>query len=677
MSIPEQWFLPAHFILEMLAIFFSWIIFLLGWNAYTPNRPRNIIFLSCSLLSVGVLDLFRMMPYDGMPPLITANTPHKAIVFSLAAHMVAIFALGLVVFFPWKRFRYRSSRYLCLLASLCLCVGLIALILYRASWIPVTITEGNGLTPFKIGIEVAFAAILLLIMIGLLTKTGSRRIEGIHKGSLVTAIGCMILGQSCFIFYDQTTDAMNVVGHLLKVISFYYIYRSILKDSIHIPYARLVKLEKELIRSSETFSATIHSMEEARTEQMRLEEIQARKNSILEETSDFISIANSQGELLYCNETARNILGLESPLPPHRTIDQAFPQWAFEQVVNVGLPAAIRDGLWHGETALLDKAGKQLPVSQTIVAHKNGEGQVEYFSTICRDITERKQIEQRDKLSARLFECAREGFMVTDAKHAILQVNPACVAITGYGESEVLGNTPRMLSSGWHKSDFYDGMRHSIHETGHWSGQMWNKHKNGDYYLIEITISKVSDQSFEYYIAVFKDITEKQQLEAKLTHQASHDILTGLPNRETLAIRFEQAVQYVENQSLVICLMHLDIDNLKQVNAEFGHSVGDQLLIMIAERLKQSARASSTVARISGDEFVILLPDLRRQEDYIRVVDRTRETLSPPFEVASQRISITFSIRTCFYPDHGVTLDALIMNANPAIRPSTRTLKGQ
>ncbi|CAH1214897.1 hypothetical protein PAECIP111893_03865 [Paenibacillus plantiphilus] len=653
MSIPEQWFLPAHSMLEMLAIFVAWIIFLLGWNAYTPNRPRNIIFLSCSLLSVGVLDLFHMMSYDGMPPLITANNPHKAIVFSLAARMVAILALGLAVFLPWKRFRYRSSRYLCLLASLCLCVGLIALILYRASWIPVTITEGNGLTPFKIGIEAAFAAILLFIMISLLT-TGSRRIEGIHKGSLVTAIGCMLLGQSCFIFYDGTTDAMNVVGHLLKVISYYYIYRSF-----------------------ETCRATIHSMEEAMTQHMRLEELQARKNSILEGTSDFISIANAQGELLYCNETARNILGLESPLPPHRTIDQAFPQWAFEQVVKEGLPAAIRDGVWHGETALLDKAGKQIPVSQTIAAHKNGEGQVEYFSTICRDITERKQIEQRDKLSARLFECAREGFMVTDAKHAILQVNPACVAITGYEESEVLGNTPRMLSSGWHKSDFYDGMRHSIFETGHWSGQMWNKHKNGDYYLIEITISKVSDQSFEYYIAVFKDITEKQQLEAKLTHQASHDILTGLPNRETLAIRFEQAVQYVENQNLVICLMHLDIDNLKQVNAELGHSVGDQLLRMIAERLKQSARASSTVARISGDEFVILLPDLRRQEDYIRVVDRTRETLSPPFEVASQHITIAFSIGTCFYPDHGVTLDALIMNANPALRQSTRTLQGQ
>lgn len=748
--IPEQWFLPAHTTLEILSIFFAWIVFLLGWSAYTPDRPRNMIFLSCFFLSVGLLDFLHMMSFEGMPQFVTSNNTHKAIVFWLAARLVATFTLLAVVCLPWMRFQKNFSRYLSLIASVCMCMLLTWIGLFRADWIPETFIVGYGLTPFKIGMEVAILVILLVIM-GILLS-GFRKIEGIHKGSLMIAICFMILSGPCFIFYNHVTDLMNFVGHLLKVIAYYFIYQSILKDSVHVPFAKLVQLEKELIQTREKFAATIQSMQDAVivsdvsgriefinpnaqritqwseedalgirsetvvqveksgeeavptlttklgirmpiefsaspiiddngyhlgityvirdiTRRMESGKIQARMNAILEQAADFISIANSQGQILYCNEVARNILGIGSQHPLYNTAVQAYPEWAWELVLNQAVPTAVQDGLWHGETALLDKKGKEFPVLQTIVAHKNRDGQVEFFSTICRDITERKQAVQRDKLSAKLFESASEGFMITDAKHIILQVNPAFVTITGYAENEVIGKSPRILSSGWHKPDFYAGMWRSIQNTGRWSGEIWNKHKNGEYFLEEITISEVSDQTsdYAYYVAVFKDITEKKQLEAKLFHQASHDILTDLPNRLTLSERFEQALQYVQNHNLFVCVLYFNIDNLKLINETYGHSVGDQLLKLIAERLDVNARASSTVARIGGDEFVILLPDLRRQEDYVRVAEKTREVMSMPFDIVSPPIYVTFSIGICFYPDHGDTLAALIKNANHAM----------
>ncbi|MEX1030118.1 MAG: MASE3 domain-containing protein [Paenibacillaceae bacterium] len=749
--IPSQWFLPAHTSLEILSVFFSFIVFLLGWSAYTPDRPRNMIFLSCSFLSVGLLDFLHTMSYEGMPLFVTSNNTHKAIVFWLAARLVATFTLLIVVLLSWKRFQHSHSRYYSLFASLSLCVLLAWVGLFRADWIPKTYIVGYGLTPFKIGMEVAILVVLLFIMAILLT--GFRIIEGIHKWSLIIAICFMILSGPCFIFYNHITDLMNFVGHLLKAIAYYFIYQAILKDSVHVPYAKLVQTDKELIETREKFAATIHCMQEAViisgvsgqielinpsaqritqwseaealgkksemvvqvakpdgetdlilttrqgirvpiefstspiiddngyhlgitymirdiTEQIESGKIQARMNAILEQATNFISITNSRGEILYCNEAARNILGIESQRPLYSTAVQAYPEWAWDLVLNQAVPTAVQDGLWHGETVLLDKNGKQFPVSQTIVTHKNRDGQVEFFSTISHDITEHKQAEQRDKLSAKLFESASEGFMITDAQHIILQVNPAFVTITGYEEDEVLGNTPRILSSGWHKQEFYAGMWKSIQETSRWSGQIWNKHKNGEYYLEEITISEVNDQTsdYAYYVAVFKDITEEKQLEAKLFHQASHDILTDLPNRSTLSERFEQAMQYVQHHKLIICVLYLNIDNLKLINETFGHSVGDQLLKSIAEQLKFNARASSTVARIGGDEFVILLPDLRHQEDYMRVADKTCEVMSVPFDIVSPPIDVAFSIGICFYPDHGDTLDALIKNANHAMQ---------
>lgn len=749
--IPSEWFLPGHSALAILSIFFIYMVSFLGWSAHTSNRPRNLIFMSCFFLSVGLLDFIHTMSYEGMPDFITPNSTHKAIIFWLGARLIAAFTLLAVVCMPWKPFAKHTTRYICLITSLSLCGLLVWTGLYREHWIPNTFIAGSGLTPFKIGVEVGIMLILLLIMAILLAD--HRRIEGIHKGNLLVALCFMVISGICFIFYTQITDLMNFVGHLFKIVAYFFIYQSVLKDSVHVPFAKLVQSEKEMIQCKEKFSNTLHSVKEAvivtdefdriefinssaqqmtqwpetealgkkteaviqiekygkeamstlttksgtklpiefsvfpitgrngspigttymirdGTKQLESRKTIARLLSIVEHAADFIATANPQGNILYCNEKARSILGIESEQLPYLTTAQVYPKWALELVRKHGLPAAIQESFWMGETALLDKNEQEIPVSQTIVAHKNTDGEIEFYSSICRDLTERKKAEQRDKLSAKLFESMSEGFMITDAKHTILQVNFAFVAITGYEENEVLGKTPHFLSSGWHKPEFYAEMWKSIQETSRWSGQIWNRHKNGDYYLEEITISGVSDQStdYTYYVAVFKDITEKMKLEAKLFHQESHDILTDLPIRMTLYERFEQAKQYVQKHELIVCIMYIVIDNLRQINDKHGHSTGEQLLKMIARRLEANARASSTVARIGGDEFMILLPDLRRQSDYTRVAEKTCEIMSQPFDVISPSIKVAFNIGICFYPDHGDTLDVLIKNANHAVQ---------
>lgn len=278
-------------------------------------------------------------------------------------------------------------------------------------------------------------------------------------------------------------------------------------------------------------------------------------------------------------------------------------------------------------------------------------------------------LRQREKVFVTMFENANEAYMITDDQHRIIWINPAFVQITGYSKEEIIGQTPRQLSSGFHQEDFYNVMWQSIHEKGTWSGQLWNQHKDGEYYLIDLTIRRVKDDSSPRfnYVGTFRDITEYNQLEAELSYQKSHDQLTNLPMRTLLKQRFAQAKDYHAQSQLHIALLLLNIDQLHDINERYSFQVGDQILQQFAERLAKTNRASSTVSRLSGDEFVILLPDLRRQEDYILAIERIRKVVCAPYDVVKPPIEITFSTGVSFYPEHGEELDHLLKYASRAM----------
>jgi diguanylate cyclase (GGDEF)-like protein/PAS domain S-box-containing protein len=222
-------------------------------------------------------------------------------------------------------------------------------------------------------------------------------------------------------------------------------------------------------------------------------------------------------------------------------------------------------------------------------------------------ITERKHAEQTLRIAAAAFD-SQEAMMITDAHSVILQVNRAFTENTGYTAQELVGQTPRLLKSGRHDADFYQAMWESIHRTGVWQGEIWDRHKNGTVFPSWMTISAVknADGAVTHYVGSHFDITERKQAEERINDLAYFDQLTGLPNRTLLLDRLRQARTSSRDVSYG-AMLFIDLDNFKKLNDTLGHQMGDVLLKQVAQRLTRCVRAGDTVGRLGGDEFVVLL----------------------------------------------------------------------
>lgn len=212
------------------------------------------------------------------------------------------------------------------------------------------------------------------------------------------------------------------------------------------------------------------------------------------------------------------------------------------------------------------------------------------------------------RIAAIAFE-AQEGMMITDAASVIVRVNRAFTVITGYSETEVVGRTPRLLQSGRHDAQFYRAMWETIHRTGGWSGEIWDRRKNGEVYPKWLAISAVKndDGAVTHYIGTHFDISERKIAEKTIKQLAYFDQLTGLPNRSFLLDRLAEVIQEDGQSSSHGALMFIDLDYFKNLNDTLGHAMGDLLLTQVAQRLRACVREGDTVARLGGDEFVVML----------------------------------------------------------------------
>jgi diguanylate cyclase (GGDEF)-like protein/PAS domain S-box-containing protein len=268
-----------------------------------------------------------------------------------------------------------------------------------------------------------------------------------------------------------------------------------------------------------------------------------------------------------------------------------------------------------------------------------------------------------------VFESTSEAVMLTDAAEHIIAVNPAFTEITGYSESEVIGRTPRTLSSGRHDKSFYQRMWASLIESGRWKGELWDKRKNGQVYPQQVSISAIFDAAglVTNYVAIFSDISERKSAEERIAHLALHDALTGLPNRALMEDRFDQALAAAQRGGHRVALLLIDLDRFKNVNDSLGHAAGDQLLQGVAKRLVANARKNDTVSRLGGDEFVVILPNISKAEDAAHAAEKILDSLAASFELCDRHIQVTPSIGVSIFPEDGVDFDNLMRNADTAM----------
>ncbi|MCX7240642.1 MAG: EAL domain-containing protein [Burkholderiales bacterium] len=288
----------------------------------------------------------------------------------------------------------------------------------------------------------------------------------------------------------------------------------------------------------------------------------------------------------------------------------------------------------------------------------------------CIDVTDRKQAEAKLKLAASVFDHAREGIVITDAHGTIVDVNATFTRITGYSHEDVIGQNPRILNSGRQNKAFYEAMWNAFAVQGHWSGEIWNRRKNGEVYAELLTISAVRDVHgvTQQYVGLFSDITALKEHQSQLEHIAHYDALTNLPNRLLLADRLQQAMAQAQRRNQQVAVAYLDLDGFKGINDRHGHDVGDQLLIDLATAMKDTLREGDTLARIGGDEFVAVLIDLDGVESCVPMLTRLLAAACAPVQFGEVVLQGSASIGVTFFPQsQDMEADQLLRQADQAM----------
>jgi len=325
---------------------------------------------------------------------------------------------------------------------------------------------------------------------------------------------------------------------------------------------------------------------------------------------------------------------------------------------------------WKGAFHNKRKDGSIYWEAASISGLRGDNGEVTHYIAVKEDITARKRAEDQLRLNATVFETASEGIVVSDANNRIKTVNPAFTRITGYEPEDIIGQDPKMLSSGRHESHFYRKMWNQIKGQGYWSGEVWNRRKDGSVYPEWLSIVVIRDEKsheVSEYVAVFSDISQRKQDEEQIRRQANFDALTGLPNRSLFFDRLNQAVISARREGGLLALLFVDLDRFKAVNDTFGHVLGDEMLQEVAERLKMCVRDSDTVARLGGDEFVVLAHDMAEVNDAALVAEKIIDQMSSSFNVGGRAVTVGASIGITIYPEDTDDAEEMMRNADMAM----------
>jgi len=290
-----------------------------------------------------------------------------------------------------------------------------------------------------------------------------------------------------------------------------------------------------------------------------------------------------------------------------------------------------------------------------------------------QDITDHHLAEEQLRIAAATFE-THEAILITDANANIIRVNQAFQEITGYSMEEVLGKNPRILNSGRQDKEFYTAMWQQLVATGTWTGEMWDRRKDGQIYPKWLTITAVKNEqgTITEYVAIFSDITERKQAEEEIHYLAFYDALTDLPNRRLLLDRFRLALSVSARSHHYGAVLFLDMDKFKTLNDTLGHDYGDLMLVEVAKRIQSCVREVDTVARLGGDEFVVLLEEVdadaeEASQKIALIAEKIRIALATPYQLKDREHHSSPSIGICLYRGNEAPVDVLLKHADMAM----------
>jgi len=412
-----------------------------------------------------------------------------------------------------------------------------------------------------------------------------------------------------------------------------------------------------------------------------LQDSEQRFRAIADFTYDWESWLSTKNILNWVNPAVENLSGYtvkdcyamdDYPLQMIHSDDRDFMAKKLKLAANGASENDISFRIIQKDGRLAWMAGSW----QTI---KNDRGEALGYRSSFRDISQRKEDEEKSQVSARVFKQAHEGIMITDAAGTIVDVNPNFTEITGYSYEDALGNNPRMLHASEKSAQFSSAMKNAFAEQGKWRGEVWNRKKNGDLFAENLIISALKDEAniTTHYVCSFSDITEIKQQRKQLELMAHYDVLTNLPNRKLFADRFAQMIAHSQRTKTQLAICFLDLDEFKPVNDTYGHDVGDQLLIEVAMRIKASLRAGDIASRQGGDEFALLLGGITSIAQCEQILSRIHHALAQNYVISGHTLEISASIGVTIYPLDESDPGELLRHADQAMYQAKSLGKNQ
>ncbi|MCH4565582.1 EAL domain-containing protein [Halomonas sp. EGI 63088] len=292
-----------------------------------------------------------------------------------------------------------------------------------------------------------------------------------------------------------------------------------------------------------------------------------------------------------------------------------------------------------------------------------------WFRCALMDITERRRVEDQLRIAGRVYEDAGDAIVVMDPTGRIQSVNKAYIRITGYVENDALGTSLNSLvKTDHHGQASYKEIWENLNKRGFWQGEIWDRRKSGEEFPAWLTLNRLDDDQEKprNLVAVFSDISQIKASQRKIEYLASHDVLTGLPNRSLFQDRAYQALVQARRNGSQMALMFLDLDHFKDINDTLGHEMGDALLVQVAAQLREWLRDVDTVARIGGDEFTVVFTDCDVRKTGL-IAQHLVDRLAGTFEVRGSHLRCTASAGLALYPGDGDDVDTLCQAADMAM----------
>lgn len=415
----------------------------------------------------------------------------------------------------------------------------------------------------------------------------------------------------------------------------------------------------------------IHDVTDRRQLEQRVQASEALFRTLFEILPEGILLVGPDGVINAANDAASAILDVEQDTLNDRPYRLFYPDGRQVPAEDYPSRRCVRENLTLSQAlyAVEQEGTRRWVTVSSRPMPDSPAGEPMGVAISITDVTRVMELEESLRVSQSVFLTTTEGILVTDANTVITSVNPAFTTITGYPAAEVVGKTPRILKSGQHGPGFYREMYDTLSKLGHWEGEINNRRRDGSLYVEWLKINAVKDDDGRVtrYVALLSDITAKKRQQEELWHQANYDALTDLPNRILFQDRLQQATAQAIRHQCRVAVMFIDLDRFKGVNDRYGHLAGDELLRQAAVRISNCIRDEDTVARVGGDEFLVLLPNVPTLEVACGVAEKILNVLNQPFALSAAIANIGASIGIAVFPDQATTVEELLAFADSAM----------